>query len=116
VDRVILHKQPGWQLGLLELLVIGGATLVCLTMLRPRRSSSDLVRVLVLSCTIYLLAGLFYSNFVWHDDRAWLRALHEVYLTGALALLATSLWIPRGLGLGAGAACLLAIAQRGWAP
>jgi hypothetical protein len=50
---------------------------------------------------LYTAVAINLSILVWGDEYAFPRALHEIFLTGALALLAVNRWVTRGLSAGA---------------
>jgi hypothetical protein len=49
------------------------------------------------ACVLYAGLALFYSAFVWRDEYAFPRALHELFLVAALVLLSANAWIIRAL-------------------
>lgn len=72
--------------------------------------------VLPLAGVLYAVLALLYTAYVWHDDYAYLRALHELFLTASLALLLVNAWITRALELVAVVLWLAFALQSGPAP
>jgi hypothetical protein len=93
---VLNGLHPDWRvdLGLLALVI---APVVFVIADFARRS--DAAGPLHLACMLYAGLAIFYSAFVWRDEYAFPRALHEVFLTAALALLSANAWIVRLLTL-----------------
>jgi hypothetical protein len=54
--------------------------------------------ILIVACGLYAAAASLYTTFVWRDEYAYLRALHELELCAALALLAAGVWATRLMG------------------
>jgi hypothetical protein len=75
-----------------------------------------LANVLPLAGVLYALVALLYTSYIWQDDYAYLRALHELFLTASLALLVASVWATRALGLAAVALWVAFALQSGPAP
>jgi hypothetical protein len=82
------------ELGLLGLLVAALAAVAT----TYRRRLLETTSVLPLACMLYAILALLYAGYIWQDDHSYLRALHELYLTAGLALLAASVWFTRVLG------------------
>jgi hypothetical protein len=75
-----------------------------------------LTRVLPLACLLGVVAAACYSAYVWQDNRAFLRALHEVYLAAVLALVPASAWPPRALAVASVPVWVLFAVQHAAAP
>jgi hypothetical protein len=65
---------------------------------------------------MYAVVALLYGSYIWHDDHAYLRALHELFAAASLALLISATWSPRLLGLATIATWLEFAVQVGPAP
>ena len=98
------------EIGILASLV--GAIVAVVVCYRTRVTAN----VLPLACVLYAILALFYTSYVWQDDYAYLRALHELFLTASLALLAVSVWATRALGLAAVVLWVAFALQSGPAP
>jgi len=82
------------EIGLL-LLIAGALTAVVVTSRRRLLGPA----VWPGACVFYAVLALFYASYVWQDDYAYLRALHELFLTASLALLTVNVWATRVLNL-----------------
>jgi hypothetical protein len=116
IQHVQTLAEPSWaanrvELGLLVLMF--GAVTVVLGTYRRRIFSTG---VLPFACVLYAMLALVYASYIWQDAYAYLRALHELFLTAALALLAVSVWPTRVLGLATVALWVAFALQTGGAP
>jgi hypothetical protein len=68
--------------------------------LRRTRGARGGTLVLSIACGAYSLLALVYGVYIWHDADAYVRVLHELFLTGVLAMLVVSRWLPRLFGVG----------------
>jgi hypothetical protein len=111
-----LELATRWRAELVELgflgLIAGVVTAVVATYHRRLFGTS----VLPLACMLYAILALLYGAYIWQDNRAYPRALHELFLTAALALLAASVWFTRVLGLAAVVVWLAVAIQSGPVP
>jgi hypothetical protein len=107
---------PAWRAHRLELGLLALIGLAVLGVLVTCRRLLLSTGVLPLACLLYAALALVYTSYIWHDDYAYLRALHELFLTASLALLGVSVWAARGLGLATTVLWLAFALQIGPAP
>jgi hypothetical protein len=107
--------SSSWRANALELAIlalVGVTPLLVVALYRTRLFAT----VPPLACVQYAMLALFFTPFVWGDDHSYLRALHELFLMGALALLARTIWITRALSLVTCGLWVLFALQSGPAP
>lgn len=114
--RAIGLGTAAWRANELEWFLLGliGAAVAAVLATYGRRALT--AGVLPLACVTYAGLALLYTTFIWRDDHSYLRALHELFLTAALALLAASTWAPRVLAPATILASVVFALQTGWAP
>ncbi|MGI9148504.1 MAG: hypothetical protein ACR2IK_18455 [Chloroflexota bacterium] len=106
---------PDWRADRVEIGIL--ASLVGLVAAVAVAYKTRLIsNVLPLACLLYAILALFYASYIWQDDYAYLRALHELSLTGGLAVLAVSVWAARALGLTGVVLWVAFVLQSGPAP
>jgi hypothetical protein len=115
LDHLRTLTTPDWRANRVEIGILASMVGVVAAVIAAYKSHL-ITNVLALACVLYAILALFYGSYIWQDDYAYLRALHELFLTGSLALLAVSVWATRALGL-AGVVLWVAFAlQSGPAP
>ena len=117
VQHVATLATPDWRANRVEIgiLLILAATVAAVGATYRARVLTG-ASVLPAACGVYAALALLYGSFIWHDPYAYLRALHELFLTGSLALLAVSVWATRALGVATVAAWVAFAMQHGRAP
>jgi hypothetical protein len=98
------------------LILICGVPLSLAAVLWRTRGTSGATLVLSAACGVYALLMLVYGVYIWQDAYAYVRVLHELFLTGVLAMLVVSRWLPRLFGLGAVLVWLAFALQTGPSP
>ena len=86
---------PVWDSDLVDLALVVAAFLALVAVYRWQVLTAS---ALSLACVLCALAAPLYSIYVWRDEWAFLRALNELFLTAAVALLARGVWSTRMLG------------------
>ncbi len=72
--------------------------------------------VVALACVLYAVAALLYSSVIWQDDYAFMRALHELFVTASLSFIGAGVWAGRTIGSSTFLVWLGSAIGRGHAP
>jgi hypothetical protein len=110
---IVFGRAPAAQLEIAELVLVSATVIACFAIYRGTIFTAG---VLPLSFAIYFVAAVFYSTYIWQDDYAYLRAVHELFLCAALSLIAAATWFTRGLALSTVVLWFSSAVQRGFNP
>jgi hypothetical protein len=114
----LMRLLPDWRVdgGVLGLVGLVATAAI----MRPRAVRPGIAEVLALAVLVYLGLAIMYSQLIWRDEYAFPRALHELFLTASLALLAShatwTRWITRLASVGALALSMQLVLERAASP